>query len=268
MTTTEITPNTNGTGANLATGETAWIAGADPEVATFITQKGFRDVPGLAKGYVEAQRALSSRTFEPPKPEDAESWKKVHAAMGVPEAPDKYDFGDVAKAMKPEDLATWSPEFHKLGLSSKQAQGLLGLVQSRAQAAQEAEAKAFGESSTAAFEKLKSEWGQQFEANYDLASRGIQALAKQLGGLKPEQMTAIEKAIGTKAVHELGLLMGRHMVEAKFVGPDGQTRSLTPEAASARRAEIARDRDFYNNNSARRPALQAEWEALGKIINR
>lgn len=245
----------------------AWLTGVDTEVAKFVSDKGVKDVGNLAKGYVEAQRALSSRVFDIPKPEDAESWKKIDLARGVPEAPDKYDFGDAAKAMKPEELAAWSPEFHKLGLSSKQAQGLVGLVQQRAQAMQEAEGKAFATASAEAMEKLKSEWGSQYEVNYDMASRGIQALAKELGGLKPEQITAIEKAIGTRAVHQMGLILGRHMVEAKFVGADGQTRSLTPEAAKARRSEIARDRDFYNGNASRRPALQAEWEQLGKIIN-
>lgn len=253
---------------NAGQSDTSWLTGVEPDVAKFITDKTVKSLPDLAKGYVEAQRALSTpRPFELPKEGDAEGMKKLHAALGVPEAPDKYEFGDLAKAMKPEELAQWSPEFHKLGLSSKQAQGLIGLVQQRSAAAQEAAEKAFGEASTQALAKLKSEWGNDYEKNYDMASRGLQALAKELGGLTPEQVTAIEKSIGTRAVHQMGLILGRHMVEAKFVAPDGQSRSMTPEAAKARRSEIARDRDFYNGNAARRPALQAEWEALGRIIN-
>ena len=211
-----------------------WLPGVDGDTVRFITDKTVKDLPGLAKGYVEAQRALSQpRPIEMPKEGDVEGLKKLHAALGVPETSDKYDLGEVAKAMKPEELKAWAADFHKLGIPNKAAAGLVGLVAARAAAHQKAVDDAFVAASEAGFAKLKLEWGDDFDKNYDLTKRGISALAQQLGGITADQMKAMEQAIGTRGVHMLGLVAGRHMVEAGFVMADGQQRGLTKEGARA-----------------------------------
>lgn len=230
--TTQTTQTAATQTTQTAGGDYAWL-GADtkPEISTYIQGKGFKAPGALAEAYMNLEKAHSSRVFEAPKPEDAEAWKKINAALGVPEAADKYDFGDTAKTMKPEELTFWQGELHKLGIPQKTAAGLVSVVTQRAKAFQDAKDQAFVKDSEEAFGKLKAEWGDNFDANYDLASRGMKALAKELGGLTGEQMKAMEQAIGTRAVHMLGLVAGRHMVEQPFTFGGQPRTGMTKEAA-------------------------------------
>jgi hypothetical protein len=214
----------------------AWLPGVDADTAKFITDKTVADLPGLAKGYVEAQRALSQpRAFEMPKEGDAEGLKKLHAALGVPEAPDKYDFGEPGKTMHDDARKFWAGELHKLGIPNKAAQGLVGLVAAQAKATQEAQEKAYGEAASRDVEAKLSEWGDKAEANKDLASRGIAKAFEQLKiENNLENRAKLERALGTRGFLDLGLLLGRQMVEAGFVVQDGQHRGMTKEGAVQR----------------------------------
>lgn len=209
-----------------------WLPGVDADTAKFITGKTVADLPGLAKGYVEAQRALSQpRPFEMPKEGDVEGLKKLNAALGVPDAPDKYDFGDAGKGMSDDAKKLWMGELHKLGIPQKAAAGLVGLVSAQAAAHQQKQVTEANGRIEEAVTKLKAEWGDKYDANYDLANRGWVKVAGDIGWSK-EMMEAVERLPGgTRAIHQLGLLLGRHTVEAGFVGSDGQNKGMTREGA-------------------------------------
>lgn len=226
----------------VATAGIEWLPGVDGETAQFITGKTVKDLPSLAKGYVEAQRALSQpRPFEMPKEGDTEGLKKLHAALGVPETPEKYTFGELGKTLPPEVVKQWAPEFHKLGVSDKQAAGLIASVSAQAAAAQAAQDAAFLKASDEGFEALKLEWGDKFEGNLDLAGRGMRKLSEKLGGLTADQVKGMEKAIGARGVHMLGLIMGEHSVEAGFVFSNGQNVGMSKEGARAELQAMMQD---------------------------
>jgi hypothetical protein len=238
-----------------------WLPGVDGETATFITGKTVKDLPSLAKGYVEAQRALSQPRFDIPKPEDAEGWKKINAARGVPEAPEKYTFGEVGKTLPPEVAKQWAPEFHKLGLTDKQGEGLIATVIAQAAAAQKAQDEAFVKASDEGFAKLQLEWGDNAARNLDLAGRGMRKLAEKLGGLTADQVKGMEKAIGTRGVHMLGLIMGEHTVEAGFVMSNGQNVGLSKEGARAELQAMMQDGTIAKALTNKRDPNHAKYVA-------
>lgn len=222
--------------------DVSWLgADAKPETSTYIQGKGFKAPGALAEAYINLEKAHSSRAFEAPKSEDTEGWKKVNAALGVPEAADKYDFGDIGKAMKPEEVQYWQGELHKLGIPQKQAAGLVAVASAKGAEMQKAKDEAFGKASDEGLAALRSEWGDKADANYDLASRGMKALAKEIGGISGDQIKAIEQAIGTRATHMLGLVAGRHMVEQPFTFGGQVQVGMTKEAAQKRLNDMGAD---------------------------
>lgn len=235
--TTGTTPPTTITQANPTdnVGIPNWLPGVDADTAKFITDKTVADLPGLAKGYVEAQRALSQpRPFELPKEGDVEGQKKLLAALGVPETADKYDLGEAGKAMADDARKFWTAELHKMGIPNKAAQGLVTLVAQQAAAYREAEDSRFAEASVKETDSKMLEWGDNQAANKDLATRGIGKLFESLKMENTvENRTKLERAFGTGKFLDLALLWGRQTVEAGFVVQDGQHRGLTKDSAKA-----------------------------------
>lgn len=258
----------NGTGA----GALDWLPGVDGDTAKFISDATIKDLPSLAKTFMEQKRTLSQpRAFEMPKEGDAEGLKKLHAALGVPETPDKYDFGEVGKAMKPEEAKAWAAELHKLGIPNKTAAGLVQAVAVKAQAAKTADDAAVQARIDDGAGKLKAEWGDSYDKNYDLANRGWVAVATRAGWTK-EMMEAVERLPGgTRAVHQLGLILGQHTVEAGFVHSDGQHKGMTQSGAQGRLQEMMRDKDIaealVNRNHPKHEIYLKEKQELGRIAH-
>ena len=109
-------------------GSIPWLPGVDTDTAKFISDKKVPDLVTLAKNYVEANKTLSTpRAFEVPKAEDKDNWGKINAARGVPEAPDKYDLGELKTKVNPEAIKPFLPLLHEAGVSTAGAQKIIGL---------------------------------------------------------------------------------------------------------------------------------------------
>ena len=219
------------TTATTSAPDLSWLGdGVKPEVQQYVQGKGFKSAAAIAEAYQHAEKALSSRSFEPPKAEDTAGWAKIKAAMGVPEAPDKYDLGEAGKALKPEALQQWSPVFHQLGLSNDQASKLIAQTTQMAQAQQEAQHDAYVKASEAAAERMKLEQGDKWPAFHDIASRGFTLIKQQLK-MDDAKIDALERALGTREMLSLAHMIGEAKVEAGFVASDGQHRGMTKDQA-------------------------------------
>jgi hypothetical protein len=144
--------------------------------------------PALAKSYVHAQRAMGSRVAIPgkdAKPEDVAAFKSRLTEAGiidaVPEAPDKYTakmHAPEGAAVDEEALAGFHKTAHALGLTDKQAQGVLDIyVEQTAKmggAVEVQRAAQFKETT----EALAKEWGAAAGRETALANRA----ALDLGG--------------------------------------------------------------------------------------
>lgn len=262
-------PATDTQGTPAPAVDTSWLGSdAKPEVSTYVQSKGFKGPAALAEAYINAERALSSRTFEPPKAEDQAGWAKIKAAMGVPEAADKYDLGEAGKGLKPEAVKEWASTFHALGLSNEQATKLVGHVTAQAQAQQAQAHEAYVQSSEKAAERLKAEMGDKWPAFHDLAMRGF-AHARQALKLTDDKIDALERAIGTRELLSLAHLIGESKVEAGFVTSDGQHRGMTKDQARAAlqglKGDPVKSQALITRDHPAHAAVLAEWTQLRRI---
>jgi hypothetical protein len=261
-----------GAAGGVATVDTSWLGqDAKPEITEYVKTKGFKGPAAVAEAYMNAERALSSRTFDVPKTEDQASWTKIRQAMGVPESADKYDLGEIGKTLNPEALKAWTPLFHKLGIPNAAAAELMGSVMAQAKTVETQRETAFQQTSAREAEAVKAKWGDSYDANLDLARRGMTKIGELIGGMPDGALLALEKAIGTEKLLNLGLVFGRHTVEAGFVTSDGQHKGMTKASAQQARQVILTDpvknQALYNGNHPQHQAVKREWIELGNIIN-
>ena len=257
------------TTATQSAPDLSWLGdGAKPEVQQYVQGKGFKSAAALAEAYQNAEKALSSRSFEPPKPEDTTGWAKIKAAMGVPEAPDKYDLGEVGKSLKPEALQQWAPVFHQLGLSNEQASKLIAQTTEMATKAQAVQEEAYVKQTEATAERMKLEYGDKWPAFHDIASRGFNVIKQQLK-LDDTKVDALERALGTRELLSLAHMIGEAKVEAGFVASDGQHRAMTKDQARQAINGFKGNPEKYNalmkSDHPNHAAALSEWTQLRRI---
>ena len=176
-----------------------------------------------------AAPAATPAPAEPPKAEEPalklpgkdappEAWAEFYKQIGAPESAEAYelpvpegDNGEFAKT-----AASW---FKDAGLLPQQAQALAAkwneFSTAQQQAAQQAEAarvQALDTKNRAEEAALRTEWGQQHEANMELAKRAArQFLPADKSG---DVITALEDRLGysetIKLLHNIGKGLGEH----------------------------------------------------------
>jgi hypothetical protein len=172
-----VTGSETVTPGNQQTQAPGWLAGLPAELRDNETFKPYKTVGDFAKAHIET--ATKAKELEtklgntiPKLGENAtqEERAQFFNSLGRPEKPEGYELegGDQEKERV---LAPWKQEFHELGLTAAQAKGLKakwdgrinGLIeQHQAKAKQE-----IAEAST----KLKTEWGDKYDANLELVNR-------------------------------------------------------------------------------------------------
>jgi hypothetical protein len=140
-------------------------------------------LPILAKGYRDAQKmvgnALTRLPAKDAKPEDVAAWKQANlgklAEAGLvelpPESVEKYT-AKLDVAGRTVDEAKFKGalgKFHELGLSDRQAQGVLDLFAAESASARET----LGTSAKETLKALETEWGGALGHNLDLGHRAV-----------------------------------------------------------------------------------------------
>lgn len=150
---------------------------ADPSLATI------PDIPTLAKNYVETKRTLG--TDKMPKPQKNwgdKEWSEFYNAIGRPEAPDKYPDPEVKLEdgfeIQPEKMKAVKTEFHKLGLTERQAKGVLEYYANTINNQIKSERESGQSAIAAADAALRKEWGQKYDMNTELAKAAANKFAK------------------------------------------------------------------------------------------
>lgn len=179
-------------------GATSWVDAFPPEDKTYFTAKGWDKLPdvptafgAVLKSYREAEGALkipAAERFQLGETPTEEQLKALHARLGVPETPDKYDFADVKvgdAALPEERVAQLRALAHSNKLTPAQAKGVASaLAQAEADAATAARA-ARTVSDQAEDIKLRAGWG----GNYDVNKAVLTRFADQ-AGFTPAQRDA------------------------------------------------------------------------------
>ena len=201
---------------------TDWKASLSEEVRSDKSLENIKDIEGLAKSYVHAQKMVGSDKIPVPnKYATDKDWDAVYEKLGRPKSADgyKYDLPQ-DKQVDEASLKEFSSQAHKLGLLPTQANGVVKFYnEMTAKSIQDADSKALAARETSTKE-LKQEWGQAFDQKINQAA----TLAKSVGAT---ELFDTNLADGTK--------LGDHPVMIKAfaelaskMGEDSITQSSGP----------------------------------------
>lgn len=216
--------------------------------------KDIRDPGALAKSYKHAAGMVGldkGQVLRLPAAEDAPEWNDVFARLGRPETPEAYQFPELPGALVEGVEPAARAEFHKLGLSAKQAAGVMGLYGAQVQQAEQARLARAAEVEAAVEADLKREWGDAFEDRVHAANRAIfEVGGKELG----ELLANTRMPDGTRMGNHPALVkafaeLGRRIAEpADLRGGSGGASgpaSYTPDQAQAEIKRLTGDAEFH-----------------------
>jgi hypothetical protein len=223
---------------------TDWKASLSDEIRSDKSLENIKDIEGLAKSYVHAQKLVGSDKIPVPnKYATDKDWDAVYEKLGRPKTADGYKFDlPQDKQVDEASLKEFSTQAHKLGLLPSQAQGVVKFYNDiTARSLQDADSKALAARETSTKE-LKQEWGQAFDQKVSQAA----TLAKSVGAT---ELLDANLADGTKlgdhpvmikAFAELASKMG----EDSIVQASGPTY-LTPNQIEKQIGELTQTGSAY-----------------------
>ena len=225
-------PGDNGTTASASTGaipkeNPCWTdAVEDGELREFARNKGWKQPAEMVQGYRNLEKLIGGEKVPLPKGEaDTEGWERVYKALGRPATPEEYQLADADSAA----------QYHKLGLTARQASGL-NTWQTEQQTAKQAAA---AEEHARQLAAVRKEWGQDFESNVRLGKRAVREL-----GLEGS-VEALETALGSGELLRLTAKLGRGLAEDRFAGQSGAGRfGMSQEEAQEELGRLQRDKGF------------------------
>lgn len=159
----------------------SWLESLPEDVRSDPSLKVFKDVSGLAKSYVNAQKMIGAdRVIMPNEKSTDEEWNAFYQKLGRPESADKYEIkGPDGKPVTDGVAKEFKETAFKLGLSPKQVAGLAEWNAATLAATQEtartAEQLAVRESINAYAQKLGGD--DKYKARVDEARVAVRALA-------------------------------------------------------------------------------------------
>ena len=216
------TPETTSTALTPETVVTDWKANLSDEIRADKSLENIKDIEGLAKSYVHAQKLVGSDKIPVPNKFATEKdWDAVYEKLGRPADATgyKYDLPE-DKNLDAEALNNFSTQAHKLGLLPGQANGVVQFyneAMSKVQQEQDNVAVAAREASTS---ELKKEWGQAYDQKVSQAAN----LAQSVGA---NELLNANMADGTKLGDHPVMIKAFAQLAGKM-GEDSITQSSGP----------------------------------------
>lgn len=234
----------NGEGQDQGTdiqGQDDWRSRLPDELKAEKSLEDFKDVGGLAKSYVEAQKMIGNSVRIPKEDASDEDWEAFHMKLGRPETVEGYDF---VKPELPENvewndrLADWfGKTAHSLGLSKTQANKLMQAWNDN----QFTEMHNAQKEMKAKLDVLQESWGDQYEGRVELGVRGIDKM------LPAEEAKEFKKLLDSTGFGDHPLMLkyahqvGKMLKEDGYIIGDGHGGIHSVESAKAKIAEINAD---------------------------
>ncbi len=168
--------------SNGAVGSTPsdWRSSLPDELRTEPTLVSFRDVPALAKSYLEVRKGIGDSIRVPKDGASPEEWDKLYDKLGRPATPEAYNLKAPDGVPVDETLQSWAHgAFHKAGLTPQQARSIYnGYLEQAAALAQKAEG-GNQQAAESARTALTQEWGHTYDSNMISAKSAVMALGGQ-----------------------------------------------------------------------------------------
>lgn len=247
-----------------------WRDSLPAELQSNPTLSTIPDVATLAKNHVNLQGILGSKRTELPNDKWTDEQRgQFWNQLGRPEAPDKYTQFKVelpGVEFPKEEMDKTYAEFHKIGLTDKQAQAVLGLHFGNMKTGLELSAKQKEQEKAMTEEALKKEFGSNYEGkmamlNATLARFGSQELVEWA-----EKSGAGNNAAFVKALVKIG----ESLMEDTSTTPKGTAVNNDPRAnAQNEIGRLKSDQNFLkalmNKFDPGHEAATQQWTMLHRI---
>jgi hypothetical protein len=246
---------------------TDWRASLPEELRADPSIKDFKDIGGLTKSFIEAQKLVGGSVRLPKADASDEEWGKFYTRLGRPDAADKYE---LKRPAVPEgvpydeglekNFKAWA---HEAGLHPRQAQRLLD----RFTAAQAENLTTYRKGMETGIAELKKEWGANFDKNAALAVKAV----NELGGDEIKGLLDSTGLGNHPALVKFFANLGAQLGEDTIVLGDGPTTQDegSRDAIQLKINEIRNDpKHPYNSRNATPAARQAAVREVNALYEK
>ena len=246
--------------------EKPWYSSIEDEaIRGHAELKGWKTAADAVKSYMNAEKKLGAPAdslIRMPQQLDMESLMPIFDKLGRPAEPSGYEI-PVAEGADTEFVNWFTEKAHATGLTKDQALQMASQYDeyvNNVQTAMETEAKQKAESE---FLELKTEWGNQYTANEDMAKRAARDF-----GVDEETISLLENQVGFAKVIKIFAEIGSKLTDHKFhTGNQTGEMQMTPAAAKAEKERIlTSDNEFKAKLNAGDPKAHAHWNRLMELI--
>lgn len=229
----------------------------DSEALGWLANKNFKTPGDMVDAFRQTERAF--HTAIPGENDPAERWEQFYKRIGRPESPDGYQVSAPdGYETNPEFTGRFRDTAHKMGLTAKQASGMVEWYNAEALATLQQEANAQREQQQA----LRSEWGADFNKNIEVARRGMQVL-----GVDNATLGGIGRGIGVDQALKLMAKLGT-MTSEDVLRSGGSTPGFTvsEESAQAALETFEADREMVAKLRSGDPTAKARHQQLLQAV--
>lgn len=241
--------------------------------------KDLKDPGALAKSYKNAASLVGldkGAVLRIPADGDEAAMAEVFTRLGRPEKPEGYSFPELPGPLLEGVEPAARQAFHQLGLSAKQAQGVMALYGGQVQQAEAGRLERAAQMEAAVEADLKTEWGQAFDDRLHAANRAISEIGgKDLGRLLTETRMPDGTRMGNhpvliKAFAEIGRRLSEPGDLRGGSGGGGPRAPATAEEAQAEIKALTTDKEFHEARRDPRhvnhAAATERWNQLNTAI--
>jgi len=237
--------------------------GINEEYKGFIEKNGYKSMDDVLKSAVNAEKFIGTPTDRlvkiPNETSTAEEIAAFHKKLGTPEKAEDYKIA-VPEGFPEEFGKSAANEFHKLGISTKQAEALVKFNNDNVAQQMQLNATNLANKKDTDMKALEQEWGNASKENIEIAKQG----AKEFG-LEEDDLSKIENSIGTnkmmKAFHAMGLKIAEPKLAGLGKGPTATGR-YTKEGAVAKYKELKNDKEWLGKFKAGNTEVIAQRDRL------
>lgn len=255
-----------------------WFDGFDAETKGYITNRGLTDKTpadaflAAAQAHRQAEQhigAPADQLLRLPLPNNPDSAKAFWQKLGAPADPTGYDFAAVttrADGQTPIDaklIDTIRGVAAENYLPATVAPAIAKAVIDYQDAAAVSKAATDAAALATARDALKTNWGQNYEANMFIAKQSAAAL-----GVAPEAVSALENVIGYDKTMELFRLVGTKIGEDRFIADNTRpNQPMTVDSAKERITQLKADSAWSKRYLDGGAEERREMDALMLLAN-
>ena len=211
---------------------TPWHGITEPEVASYVENKGWKAPADVIKSYQGAEKLIGrdpSTLLPIPRADDPAGFRSVMAKLGLPETPEKYEFAKADGITPDEGYVGWAKNtFHKVGMTAAQVKELTAEHNAYVAAQLKQQETDYNLAVDADKKALLAEWKGGHERMMTAAKTAVAAL-----GFTQPMIDAMERTVGYAATMKHFAELGQKLGESSFSSGATKTNTFGPTMAPA-----------------------------------